>query len=146
MSFNLSAFRTMFPEFKSKDDAYIEMMAEQAECYINKCSCKCNDLMLMLMTAHLIYIFNNTDSGSINGVLTNATIDKVSVGLKTLDTKDSWVFWLNQSSYGQSLLALIKFKAAGGFYFNGAQRVSERSAFRSAGGLYPNGGRARGRW
>lgn len=66
-----------------------------------------------------------------NGIITNASVDKVSVALKTFDTKDSWVFWLNQTPYGIELLALIKRDNPGGLYIGG---VPERSAFMRAGG------------
>lgn len=146
MIFTQDEFKTMFPEFSNVSEAYLELMSEQAECFVNKCQCKCGKLILMLMTAHLLFIFKNTEEDSLNGVITNATIDKVSVALKTLDTQDSWVFWLNQSTYGQTLLALIKFNTAGGYYMTGRSGVSERSAFRGAGGVFPNNGRARRSW
>lgn len=139
MNFTIAEFRALYPEFSNVSDDYLTAIAEYAPCFIVKGKCKCDKFGEMLMTAHLLKTSTNNQDGSMNGVITSATIDKVSVALKAIDTKDSWVFWLNQTSYGQQLLALVKFRTAGGIYGGGRP---ERAAFRGVGGRFPNGGRS----
>jgi len=72
---------------------------------------------LNLMTAHLLYLNNLAASGQPSGVVTGATIDKVSVTLQPPPEPNQWQWWLNQSPYGAQLLALLQVAAAGGRYY-----------------------------
>lgn len=71
---------------------------------------------LNLMTAHLLALNDAINSGQPTGVVTGATIDKVSVTLQPPPESDQWQWWLNQTPYGQQLLALLQISAAGGFF------------------------------
>lgn len=88
---------------------------------------------LYLMTAHLaalndMIIANN---GAAPGVVINAEIDKVKVGLQPPPNKNQWQWWLNQTPWGQQLQALLAVASAGGWYVGG---MPERLGFRRVGG------------
>lgn len=86
---------------------------------------------LYLMAAHLMYLEQLLLSGNAGGVVSGASIDKVSVTLTPPPIKKQLDWWLNISPYGQQLLVLLKKKGAGGLYIGGNP---EREAFRKAGG------------
>ena len=86
---------------------------------------------IYLMTAHLIYLEQLILSGNTGGVVSAASIDKVSVSLTPPPIKKQLDWWLNQSPHGQRLLVILKGKGAGGLYIGGSP---EREAFRKAGG------------
>lgn len=75
---------------------------------------------IYLMMAHLIYLAGLAAQGQSPYILANATIDKVSVGLKPPPEKNQWQWWLNTSPYGMQLLALLQVKSVGGFYIGGS--------------------------
>ena len=141
----LSAFRNRFPEFAETSDALINRYAEIATIFLEAEESPLLDgasfnLATQLLTAHCLTLFNqsnaNNDNASMplqNGVLTRATIDKVSVEYTPPTFNNGFDYWANITIYGQELISLIKIKAAGGFYFGGAH---ERCAFRKAGGTF----------
>ena len=73
-------------------------------------------LALNFMTAHLVYLNQIANSGQNTALMQGATIDKVSVQLTPPPEAGQWQWWLNQSPYGQSLLALLQVASVGGFY------------------------------
>ena len=79
---------------------------------------------LSLMTAHLLGISVSANAGQNSGVVISATIDKVTVGLMAPPAGNNWQYWLNQTPYGQQLLALLSAASAGGFYVGGNPVVS----------------------
>ena len=87
-------------------------------CYALQMSAAQQKWALNLMTAHLVQIANNIATGQTNGVTTNATVDKVSVSLLPPPVKSRFDFWLNQTVYGQQLLALLDVASVGGAYFS----------------------------
>ena len=129
-------FRTAFPEFTDEvkySDAVIQSFILQAECYI---STKDNPawllngnsriLAMMLLIAHLLVLNDNVESG-INtggGIPTSQSVGSVSESFTAPTTKNELDFWLNQTVYGQRLLALLRIKApAFGMYVGGSQRI-----------------------
>lgn len=84
-------------------------------------------LALNLMTAHVAYLNDQIASGDVGGVVTGATIDKVSVTLEPPPSGNNWQYWLNQSPYGKQLLALLSVASVGGFYASTA--VPGRAGF-----------------
>lgn len=139
---DVNAFRSMFPVFASTTkypDAVIEMFYAVATEFIPPYDVWCGlngstlDLALYCLTAHLLFEFNLQGRNQTGKVLTGATIDKVTVAMLAPPVKNGWDFWLNQSPYGQQLLALLSVKSAGGFSVGGAP---ERAAFRRAGGRF----------
>jgi hypothetical protein len=139
---DVAAFRAMFPMFASATkypDAMIEMFYAVAGEYIPPydvwCGLKGNTLTyaLNLLTAHLLYEWRLQSTNQTGKVVTGATIDKVTVALLAPPVKNGWDFWLNQSPYGQQLLALLSVKSVGGWSVGGAP---ETSAFRRVGGYF----------
>lgn len=139
---DVALFRAMFPAFASTTlypDAMIQMFYGVAGEFIPPFDAWCGlngptlDLALQLLTAHLLYEFKLQARNQTGKVVTNATIDKVTVGLLAPPVKDGWDFWLNQSPYGQQLLALLSLKSVGGWSVGGSP---ERAAFRTVGGRF----------
>lgn len=95
-------------------------------------------LALNLMTAHLTFMNQLVVAGNTSaGPLAGATIDKVAVTLVAPPVGTSaWKYWLNISSYGKELLALLRILSRGGGIVGGAP---ERAAFRGPYGVHVGG-------
>lgn len=131
ITFDVTTFRAMFPAFAANPpytDILLQMYYDTATayvsdqtggCYIYRMSLAQQTFALNLMTAHLAYLNSiiTANPGQNTGVTTGATIDKVSVQLMPPPASNQWQFWLNQSPYGQQLLALLQVVAVGGMYF-----------------------------
>lgn len=133
--FNASTFRAMFPVFKDTTvypDAVLQIYWDTATAYVSNQTGGCyiyslklgqQTLALNLMAAHLAYLNSLIATGNTPGVVTGATVDKVSVTLEPPPSSNNWQYWLNQSPYGQQLLALLSVASAGGFYYGGFPTV-----------------------
>lgn len=151
--FDPTVFRKTFPPFASLTkypDEQLQFQWDMATCYISdrnygRLNNKCRLLALNLMTAHLMYLqmkLATAGTGgkvrpSMGGVVTSATIDKVSVSLLPPPVTNPWDFWLAQSPYGQQLLALLDSASVGGFTAGG---LPEGDAFRKVYGQYRSPG------
>jgi hypothetical protein len=139
-------FRQLFPEFAANPpntDAVIQFRWDEAALYVT--TENCGDLIdarrqhaVMLMTAHLMrlaVLLAAAPAGepATPGVVTGATIDKVSVTLQPPPSRNEWGYWLNQTPYGQQLLAYLRVQSVGGFYVGG---LPERDAFRKVYGVW----------
>jgi hypothetical protein len=131
--FNSAIFRAMFPVFKDTSklpDSYLQLQWDLATSFITNntwtaCYAGMNAAQqvnsLNLMTAHLVALNQAIAAGQPAGLVTGATIDKVSVTLEPPPGENQWQWWLNQTPYGQQLLALLQVMSAGGYsYFAGA--------------------------
>lgn len=140
--FNVAAFRTAFPAFSDVaafPNALLQGNWDSAACIIST-NDGCYSLRgasreraLNLLTAHLTALGVIIASGQTPGVMTQATIDKVSITLQAPPVKTEFEWWLTQTPYGQQLLALLQAKAAGGIVVGG---LPERLAFRKVGGTF----------
>lgn len=142
ITYNDAAFRALFPNF-SNTSTYPELLIQAywdtASLYINPNYYKTiagftlaqQTQALNLMTAHLVYLFNLINTNQTPGIVTAATIDKISVTLQPPPEVNQWQWWLNQSPYGQQLLALLQVVSVGGFYVSGAP--PGRAGFRFSG-------------
>ena len=139
-TFDEPGFRLRFPAF-SDPAAYpsplLSAYFETATCYVDANDSRfiggvCLQRALELMTAHLAQIGTAAASGDMStGVVTAASIDKISVTQQVRQTASSWAAFLLRTPYGQQLDALLRAKAAGGFTFGGSR---ERAAIRKVGG------------
>lgn len=132
IQFNLTAFRAAFPLLVNTDPALLQMYWGFASDFISARPQWCVKLStqtryLNLMTAHITALADIQATGSDPGIVTGASIDKVSVTLQPPPGTNQWQYWLNQTPYGQQLLALLQVGAVGGFYAGG---YPERLAFR----------------
>lgn len=129
--YNDSSFRAQFPEFANQNDypmQFLQAWWNNATNYIsNRNNCGWGSLTLSqqtlalnLMTAHLVYLNNLAKCGESGGIITGATIEQVSVSLEPPPQANQWQWWLNQSPYGQQLLALLQTAVVGGRFFNPA--------------------------
>lgn len=135
-------FRAQIPAFASTTlypEALLAMYFDVATCYVNaNDTCRlagdCLQYALNLLTAHLVAINAAAPTtGGASGVVSSATIDKVSVSFQIPTAASAFLAWLNKTGFGQSLAALLRAKAAGGFYVGGAP---ERSAIRRVAGSF----------
>jgi hypothetical protein len=146
LTFDYATFIAQIPAYSNATiypQATLQMWWNIAINYISDVSC--GDLQgasrqyaIDLMMAHLIYIANLLPANNTPGFVTQATIDKVSVGLLAPPVPNQWQWWLNTSPYGQQLLALLLVNSAGGYYVGG---TAPRDAFGYQGGsVFPSGG------
>lgn len=141
VTLDISEFREQYPTFSDKTkypDATIQRAFDMSSIYIdNNTNCMLDEkqlkTILYLMTAHLLQIETNALSGNTVGVVTSASIDKISVTIADPNSKSEFSYFLNQTIYGQRLLALFKVLTMGGFYIGGKP---ETLAIRKVGGLY----------
>ena len=121
---NSENFISKFPEFLNTDESTIITMLDRAVCFIKVylgCLCECRQLAIFLLTAHLLSLQNAINNGdSAGGLQASATIDKISVSVIPPPSTDSFEYWLNQSTYGQQLLALIELNVPTPMYFGGS--------------------------
>lgn len=136
--YNDSAFRALFPAYANSvtySPAQLQAFWNSATTYISNTYGGCYGAMsvaqqtqaLNLMTAHLTYLNDQIIAGNTPGVMTAATIDKVSVTLEPPPAPNQWSYWLQTSPYGQQLLALLQVASVGGFYASTA--VPGRAGF-----------------
>lgn len=142
--FDPAAFREQFHSFQCTpaiSNETLQAYFDTATMYINNPNCGNYTLIgglsaaqrrqcLYLMTAHLGTIARSIEAGSVVGVMTGATVDKVSVTLEPPPAANQWQYWLQSTAYGQQLLSLLSVVGAGGFYINPRP---ELSAFRRPG-------------
>lgn len=148
---NFRALFTVFGNAATYPEATISTYWGVASDYISTYDSSFNilngnslQLALDLLCAHILTLFtadqNNVDEGEDPGepgsIETSASVGSVSVGsLPPPIDNDPWRYWLNQTRYGQQLLALLSVKAVGGLYIGG-NPTPERSGFRKAGGTF----------
>lgn len=141
VAFDKALFRQLFPEFAAVSDAVLQVRWDEASGYVS--TENCGDLLdlkraqaVMYCTAHLLRIAATLAAGGAGsgvGVVTAATIDKVTVQLSPPPGLDGWSYWLSTTPYGLQLVAYLKAQATGGFYYGG---MPERAAFRKVGGIF----------
>lgn len=116
-------FKTDFPEFEDLTDQVIERGLNFAALTIPAPETadepKFKDrIKTELLTAHLLSLETMASDGA--GLKTSASVGDVSVGMAQPPFGSSqWRFWLNQTKYGQQLLAMLSAEAAAGLYVGG---------------------------
>jgi hypothetical protein len=146
---NFRAFLTVFQDTTQYPEAQLLMYWTVASDYISTFDSTFNvlngaslQLALDLLCAHITVLLTqdqkNVDEGENPGqpgsIETSASVGSVSVSsLPPPIDNDPWRYWMNQTQYGQQLLALLSVKAVGGLYVGG---LDERSGFRKAGGVF----------
>lgn len=138
-TFDVAAFRAEFTQFAGNppSDATLQSYFNTAGSYVTNSNYGWLNgidraLALNLMTAHIaaLMALAAAPGGSTPGVVTGATIDKISVTLEPPPTKNGWQYWLAQTPYGQMLWALLTVKSTGGFFVGGSPT---RAGFRGNG-------------
>lgn len=143
-TFDVTTFRLLYPAFANATtfpDVYLSAQWTAATAYILKYdTCLLNgeklQLALNLMTAHLVQVnvlLANGGATPTIGVLTSATIDKVTITNMPPPATNGWKYWLATTPYGLQLWALLRAAANVGPYIGG---LPERAAFRKVGGLF----------
>lgn len=140
MEFPLVKFRQLCTRLEKAPDEMVLAWSEQADAYLDEICDKHFDRLWVLLTAHLLMLNLPESQGGVSGQsgqVQSASIDKVSVSYKTLDSTGEFSQWLNQTQFGQMFLVLLK-KCTGGV--RSTYQPSERSAFRIVGGEFPRSG------
>jgi Protein of unknown function (DUF4054) len=148
-AYNDANFRLMFPAFADTTvwpEALLQTYWNMGTEFISVNDCPCRilsgdslQLALDLMCAQIATLMNtnaggkNSGAATGGGIVTNASVGAVSVGVMAPPVKDMWEYWLGQTPYGQQLLAMLKMKGVGGFYVGG---LPERLGFRKVGGVF----------
>jgi hypothetical protein len=151
-AYNDTNFRTLFTAFSNTTtypQVTLQMYWTVASDYISTNDNPCNNLngaslqlALDCLCAHIATLFTQDAAnveeggapGQAEGITTSSSIGAISVSqLPPPVDNDPWRFWMNQTSYGQQLLALLSLKAVGGFYVGG---LPERQGFRKADGVF----------
>ena len=139
--FNPANFRDQFPAFQCTPpitDATLQQYFNNATLYISNQYCNWWGTLnlaqrtgaLYLMTAHLTAISQLIAQKQNAGVMTSATVDKVTVTIEPPYAPNQWQYWLQTTPYGSQLLALLNVVSVGGRYIGGSP---QRSAFRGSG-------------
>lgn len=128
---DIAAFRAMFPAYADATtypDGTITVWWSAASNFISDEYCpgwsnfmtlKQQTLALSLMTAMWGDLTAQIVAGDATGIITSATIDKISVQVAEPPVKNQWQYWLTSSPYGQQLLALLQLAGVGGKYYPG---------------------------
>ena len=129
IQFDPATFRATFPAFADVTkypDASLSMYWDMGTNYVTNqqqvagpLNLSQQTLALNLMTAHVAQLYTQINAGQATGIVQASTVDKVSVTLVPPESPNAFRYWLNQSIYGQQLLALLNTAAIGGFYYNG---------------------------
>lgn len=130
--FNPVLFREQFPAFQCTPpipDSTLQGYFDTATLYINNTNCGRATTaqlqqLLYLMTAHLAALNRFVATGQAAGIMTNATVDKVTVTLAPPPAINQWQYWLQSTPYGQQLFALLQIIGVGGAYIGGNPAVS----------------------
>jgi hypothetical protein len=141
--FDAALFRAQFPAFADANKYSNELLQgnwDAATCIVTNVAygcdilgAKCRQRVLNLLTAHITALNDIANSGGTAGIVTSASIDKVSVTNLPPPVKSSFSYWLNLTPYGQQLLALLTVSSVGGMYVGG---LPEGSAIRKVGGIF----------
>jgi hypothetical protein len=123
-------FKEKFSAFADMPDNEVANALSEAECYISNkysgdISFDCRALMIELMAAHLLAVSANSSNpvGGIAGQIVQAHIEQVSVSAAIPKNSNPFQYFLNQSAYGQKLLALIQSKITPMLFGGSFQRV-----------------------
>jgi hypothetical protein len=128
LTYNDALFRQQIPEYSDLVEYPMSVLQNWWNIAINYVSDVGNfgslngtsrQYAINLMMAHLIYISNLTEGGTVPYVLSASSIDKVSITAVPPPLKNQWGWWMSISSYGQQLWALLQMKSVGGFYIGG---------------------------
>ena len=137
--FDLVRFRQDFPEFDMESDESIQRYYQQATCQISPVESMCLNgdcliLAINLMTAHLCNLVQLRRTGKQAGIVTSATVGRVSVSQEPPPYGTSqWSWWLNGTPYGAEFAALLDSLSEAGMYYGGS---CERQGFRKIGGIF----------
>lgn len=142
-TFDVTSFRLMFPVFEDQNrypDVRLQMYWTMGTSYIddnnvNWGAMKGADrlLALNLMTAHLTWLSVLVQEGQTPYVIQGSAIDKINITLTPPPIPNQYRWWLQTTSYGIDLLALLQAKSVGGFLIAG---LPETAAFRRVGGVF----------
>jgi hypothetical protein len=123
---DIPLFRLQFPEFADSltyPDVIIEQFWEEATCSVSNKNCgnlsgTCRQLVLNLMTAHLIKLNHMYSTGYIPytrriGAISSGKAGDVSVGYQLAPAPTSTQWYWSLTPYGQRLRTILAAKAIG---------------------------------
>jgi Protein of unknown function (DUF4054) len=133
-TFDINAFFSQFPELSNNDSGVLSMYFDVAKNYVGDVDYgwlngNSRQYALLLMTAHMATLSCRAATGSGGGLLISTSDEATSAAYMPPPAKSALSYWLNQSPYGQRLLALLSIKAAGGIYAAGSHATSNIRKF-----------------
>lgn len=138
ITFNVAQFRAAYPEFGATPptDATLQGYWNTATCFVSDCNYgwlrgDCRAQVLNLLAAHIATLAALIAVGETPGIVTGATIDKVSVTLEPPPATSQQQWWFNLTPYGAQAWALLSVRSVGGFYVGGS---ATRAGFRGNSG------------
>lgn len=149
--FDYNLFIQQFPEFAdaSYPETLVNMYAGVAGNFIAQDGAPCGMLSgdsltyaTNLMTAHVIAMGKAASDSMAGGqaeqggFVTSAGMGGISVSRLAPPTTGAWSYWLAQTTYGQSLWALLSVLSVGGIAVGGNCESPESASFRRAGGVF----------
>lgn len=99
--FDVTTFKKLYPAFDGIDNDVIELVAEQALCYLGRCD-KCKEQAWFLVVAHLLAL---RESGA-GSAVQSASRGSESVSFALGNTARGGAWW-QASPYGSQYLALV---------------------------------------
>lgn len=118
----INEFRDLFPQFRSSinyPDSIIQYRFNMADLVLNKS--RFGDLFyyaVHLYIAHYLVLYDRDnkdhESGSVSGIISGTSIDKVSVTYDTTNILNPNARFWNYTRYGQELYQLMMLIGAGG--------------------------------
>jgi hypothetical protein len=122
--YNDASFRALFPAFSNVTTFPVVLLQQNfntAGLYTQNSpdwlvTIGTNLMLLNLMTAHLTQLGIQIAANQSSGVLTQATIDKISVTYQETVLPNQWQTFLASTEYGKQMLALLQVQSVGGFY------------------------------
>ncbi len=128
IQYNDANFRALFPAFADVNKyplVTLSLYWGVATSYISKypqffagITLDQQTLMLNQMTAHVTQLNTMAATAQQAGIVTAAGVGAVNVSLQPPPEVNQWQWWLNQTPYGQMLLALMQVLTVGGYYFS----------------------------
>jgi hypothetical protein len=125
--FDIAEFRIKYSIFDGISDSVVLRAFDSAEMFIsNNTSCYLDEnrlkYVLYLMTAHILQIgiYTASNRGGTAGIVSSASIDKISVSFESRISKSAFQYFLNKTIYGEEILALFSLWSAGGYYIGGS--------------------------
>lgn len=127
ITFDAAIFRTQCPAYADATaypDATLQQYWNQAICYISNDNYgylvdECRRAAINYMLAHILTLSIAALAGTVAtapGFVNSSSVDRASVSIVPPPGKSQFKWWLNQTTYGQALVALLGAKSAGGFF------------------------------
>lgn len=138
---DVALFRAQFPAFADPakyPDSLLLLYWDEVRMFIDDHSYGMlgkdpRTMAMHYLLAHFLALAQAVQRGKQGGYVTSSTVDNVTVTKLAPPAKDQFDWWLNQTAYGQQLLALLTASTVGGYYVG---NNCESAAYRKGWGIF----------